>query len=81
MFVAVFVRSTGREVREESRGQVESTRQAVRHSKRAAWEAWEKVKANKGAPGVDERTIANLEADLKGALRSERGPLIDPPRR
>ena len=27
-------------------------------SKRAVWEAWEKVKANKGAPGVDGQSIA-----------------------
>jgi hypothetical protein len=30
-------------------------------SKRAVWEAWEKVKANKGAPGVDGQTIAEFE--------------------
>jgi len=37
-------------------------------SKRAVWEAWEKVKANKGAPGVDEVTIAEFESDLKNNL-------------
>jgi RNA-directed DNA polymerase len=35
-------------------------------SKRAVWEAWEKVKANKGAPGVDAVTVAEFESDLKG---------------
>jgi RNA-directed DNA polymerase len=34
-------------------------------SKRAVWEAWEKVKANKGAPGVDAVTAAEFEIFLK----------------
>jgi RNA-directed DNA polymerase len=29
-------------------------------SKRAVWEAWEKVKANKGAPRVDAVTVAEF---------------------
>jgi retron-type reverse transcriptase len=37
-------------------------------SKRAVWEAWEKVKANKGAPGVDGVSIAEFEKDLKNNL-------------
>ena len=37
-------------------------------SKRAVWEAWEKVRANKGAPGVDGESIADFEKDLKGNL-------------
>ena len=37
-------------------------------SKRAVWEAWEKVKANKGARGVDGQSIAEFEKDLKGNL-------------
>jgi RNA-directed DNA polymerase len=37
-------------------------------SKRAVWEAWEKVKANKGAPGGDGQTIAEFEKDLKNNL-------------
>ena len=37
-------------------------------SKRAVWEAWEKVKANKGAPGVDAVTVAEFESDLKNNL-------------
>ena len=37
-------------------------------SKWAVWEAWEKVKANKGAPGVDGQSIAEFEKDLQGNL-------------
>jgi group II intron reverse transcriptase/maturase len=37
-------------------------------SKRLVWEAWEKVRANKGAPGVDGVSIAEFESDLKGSL-------------
>ena len=34
-------------------------------SKREVWEAYERVKANKGAPGVDGCSIEEFEADLK----------------
>src|SRR2546429_102043 len=37
-------------------------------SKRAVWEAYEKVKANKGAPGVDTVSIEDFEKDLKKNL-------------
>ena len=37
-------------------------------SKWAVWEAWKKVKANKGAPGVDGQSIAEFEKDLQGNL-------------
>lgn len=37
-------------------------------SKRAVWEAWEKVKANKGAPGVDGVSVEEFEKDLRGNL-------------
>ncbi|MER6379904.1 reverse transcriptase domain-containing protein [Streptomyces sp. NPDC001127] len=53
-------------------------------SKRAVWEAWEKVKANKGAPGVDGQTITEFEADLKNNLykiwnRMSSGSYFPPP--
>jgi len=34
-------------------------------SKREVWEAFKRVKANRGAAGVDGQTIADFEADLK----------------
>ena len=53
-------------------------------SKWAVWEAWEKVKANKGAPGVDGQSIAEFEKDLKGNLykiwnRMSSGSYFPPP--
>jgi len=53
-------------------------------SKRAVWEAWEKVKANKGAPGVDGVSIAEFEKDLKNNLyriwnRMSSGSYFPPP--
>ena len=37
-------------------------------SKWEVWEAYRRVKANKGAPGVDGQTIAEFETDLKDNL-------------
>lgn len=53
-------------------------------SKRAVWEAWEKVKANKGAPGVDGAAIEAFEKDLKNNLfkiwnRMSSGSYFPPP--
>ena len=53
-------------------------------SKWAVWEAWEKVKANKGAPGVDGQSIAEFEKDLQGSLykiwnRMSSGSYFPPP--
>ena len=53
-------------------------------SKRAVWEAWEKVKANKGAPGVDAVTVEEFESDLKNNLykiwnRLSSGTYFPPP--
>jgi RNA-directed DNA polymerase len=53
-------------------------------SKRAVWEAWEKVRANKGAPGVDGESVEDFEKDLKGNLykiwnRMSSGTCFPPP--
>jgi RNA-directed DNA polymerase len=53
-------------------------------SKRLVWEAWRRVKANKGAAGVDEESILAFEANLRGNLykvwnRMSSGSYIPPP--
>ena len=53
-------------------------------SKRLVWEAWLRVKANKGAAGVDEESIQKFEANLSGSLykvwnRMSSGSYIPPP--
>jgi RNA-directed DNA polymerase len=37
-------------------------------SKQQVWEAYQRVKANQGAPGVDGQTVAAFEADLRNNL-------------
>lgn len=53
-------------------------------SKRAVWEAWEKVKANRGAPGVYAVAIEAFKRDLQGNLykiwsRMSSGSYFPPP--
>ena len=53
-------------------------------SKRLVWEAWRQVKANKGAPGVDDQSIEQFEEDLAGNLyrvwnRMSSGTWFPPP--
>lgn len=53
-------------------------------SKMEVWQAWEKVRANKGAPGVDGCTVEEFEKDLKNNLykvwnRMSSGTYIPPP--
>ena len=53
-------------------------------SKRVVWEAYEKVKANQGAAGVDGESIAGFEENLKGNLyrlwnRMSSGSYFPPP--
>ena len=37
-------------------------------TKQEVWDAWIKVKGNKGAPGVDGQSIEEFEKDLKNNL-------------
>jgi RNA-directed DNA polymerase len=53
-------------------------------SKWEVWEAYRQVKANKGAPGVDRRSIEDFEKDLRGNLykiwnRMSSGSYFPPP--
>ncbi|MEU2744589.1 group II intron reverse transcriptase/maturase [Streptomyces sp. NPDC007095] len=53
-------------------------------SKWRVWEAWEKVKANKGSPGVDACSIEDFEKDLQSNLykvwnRMSSGSYFPPP--
>ena len=53
-------------------------------SKQSVWEAYQQVRANKGAAGVDEQTLTEFEKDLKGNLykiwnRMSSGSYFPPP--
>ena len=60
------------------------TGKPFRISKQEVWDAWVKVKGNKGAPGVDGVGLAEFEKDLKGNLykvwnRMSSGTYFPPP--
>ena len=53
-------------------------------AKRAVWEAYQRVKANRGAAGIDDETIAMFEQNLSGNLyklwnRMSSGSYFPPP--
>src|SRR5215468_11044251 len=53
-------------------------------SKREVWEAYQRVKANRGAAGIDEQSITEFEKDLKDNLyklwnRMSSGSYFPPP--
>jgi len=53
-------------------------------SKQEVWDAWIKVKGNRGAPGIDEQSLSEFEADLKNHLyriwnRMSSGTYFPPP--
>ena len=64
--------------------ELKSTGKPFEICKREVWEAWEKVKENKGGPGVDGVTIEDFEKDLKNNLyriwnRMSSGSYFPPP--
>ena len=86
----LFVRSTGCCLQEEpvsGRSRVDELKLPGKPfdiSKAEVWQAWEKVKANRGAPGVDGCSVADFEADLKNNLykvwnRMSSGSYFPPP--
>ena len=77
----MFVWSTARD---EPVSEPKSTVKPFEISKWAVWEAYEKVKANQGAAGVDGQSIAEFEQNLKGNLyklwnRMSSGTYFPPP--
>jgi RNA-directed DNA polymerase len=61
-----------------------SNAKPYRISKQKVWEAYQRVKANRGAAGVDKQSIAKFDQDLKGNLykiwnRMSSGSYIPPP--
>ena len=72
-------------LREETGEQVRSGRTSrLIIPKRLVWEAYERVKANKGAAGVDGRSVEDFEEDLRGNLykiwnRMSSGTYFPPP--
>ena len=64
----------------ESRSQVKS----FSIDKRVVWDAWKQVRANQGAAGVDEESVAQFERNLSGNLyklwnRMSSGTYMPPP--
>src|SRR5207247_8881118 len=69
-------RSRGRERRRQD--------EPCQIAKWVGWEAYQRVKANQGAAGVDEQSITEFERDLKGNLyklwnRLSSGSYVPPP--
>ena len=65
-------------------GKLKSSDKPFDISKRAVWEAYQRVKAKQGAAGVDGQTIAEFEKDLKNNLyriwnRMSSGTYFPPP--
>jgi RNA-directed DNA polymerase len=49
-------------------GELKSPGKSFEISKQEVWEAYRKVRANQGAPGVDKVSLAEFEKDLRGNL-------------
>src|SRR6266487_1746259 len=82
--VAVFVRSTRRSPGRSRVDELKSSGKSFEISKWDVWEAWEKVKANKGAPGVGGCWVEEFAKDLRSNLykiwnRMSSGSYFSPP--
>jgi RNA-directed DNA polymerase len=80
----MFVRATGEESGRDRVDEPTSKDKPFNISKRLVWEAYQRVKANKGAPGVDGCSIEDFEADLRNNLyriwnRMSSGSYFPPP--
>src|SRR5664279_1934422 len=80
----MFVRSTGLRSGRSRVSGLKSSGKPFEISKAEVWQAWEKVKDNKGASGVDGCSIEDFEADLKNNLykiwnRMSSGSYFPPP--
>src|SRR5664280_2268294 len=78
-----FVRATSKSGRDRV-SEPKSQEKPFSISKHLVWEAYRRVKANKGAPGVDGCSIEDFEADLKNNLyriwnRMSSGSYFPPP--
>jgi RNA-directed DNA polymerase len=65
-------------------GELKSSGKSFDISKREVWEAWKRVKANKGAAGVDGCSVEEFETDLRNNLfkiwnRMSSGSYFPPP--
>ena len=65
-------------------GELKSSGKSFEISKQEVWKAFQRVKANKGAPGIDEVTLEEFESDLKNNLnriwnRMSSGSYFPPP--
>src|ERR1039457_7065056 len=81
--VAVVHRSTGDTGRSRV-DELKASGKPFQISKEEVWDAWIKVKGNKGAPGVDGQSIEDFEKDLNGNLykvwnRMSSGTYFPPP--
>lgn len=80
----VFTRSTGLWPGRNRMGELRSPGKSFEISKWEVREAWEKVRANKGAPGVNGCSIEEFEKDLRNNLyrvwnRMSSGSYFPPP--
>ena len=80
----MFIRSTGPMPGRSCAGELKASGKPFQILKEEVWDAWLKVKGNKGAPGADGQSIEAFEKDLKSNLykiwnRMSSGTYFPPP--